>query len=172
MSSIAAASLVIGILVGVGGPILWWIFFRMDSHADFAQDTSADDPTPMTEAEVAQVESELQVIVPSSLRKFLLSERNTDDVDYGTVAGSPEGFIEMTKEYRAGFVGLPSWPKEWLYLGDAGDACPYVIDCMTGKMFELDKGDLRRKRLQTWDSFDAFIAEMISISRSVLEDEK
>lgn len=169
MSSFAAASLVIGILVVVGGPLLWQVFFRMDSGPDVPRDPSADDPTPMSEEEVARIESELQVAIPSSLRTFLLTKRNTEEVDYGTVAGSPEGFIEMTKEYRTGFVGLPPWPKEWLYLGDASDACPYVVDCITGRMFQLHKGDLRQRRLEEWDSFDEFIAEMISISRSVID---
>jgi len=110
----------------------------------------------MDSGDVARIEQELEVALPTELRDFLLSPRDELDPDDCTVMDDPESIIEMTKMYRLGFVGLPPWPKAWIYIGDESDACPYFVDCVTGEMARLHKGDPRQRPLAVYESFDVF----------------
>jgi hypothetical protein len=168
-SSLEAATVVCSILSLLGGPWLWWVFFRMGEDKNYDQPTGVIDETPMSDADIECVERELSLAMPESLKSFVQRERNSDEIDYETVAGSANGFIEMTREYRAGFVGMPKWPHEWLYFGDDGTACPYAIDCTTGEVLHLDHGNPKSRKLGSWPTFDVFLAEQREIAKEAEE---
>lgn len=128
------------------------------------------DGSPMTIADFEEVESTLNLTMPEPLKQFAMTERSIRDIDYEVIAGAPQGFIEMTLAYRAGFVGMPPWPNEWLCIGDDGTACPYAIDCVTERVLQLDHGNPERERLAVWDSFDDFLTEQQEICRIVEEE--
>lgn len=159
MSSFAAASLVIGILVLVGGPLLWWVFFRMESDpkADPHQ-PPPEPPRPMTLQEVASIEEALEVTLPKAYRSFVTSPRDFDEVDESSINSDPAFVIEATMVHRNGVAGLRPWPHDLVYIGDEADACPYVIDCATGKISRLHKGNLDTPPLKTFASFEKLLA--------------
>jgi hypothetical protein len=110
----------------------------------------------MTTQDIANIERKLEVILPTALRNFLVGNRNAFDPDEVEVSITPDAIIEMTEAYRSGYGRCPPWPKQWVYLGDEGDACPYYVDCETGSIARLHKGDFRTKPLATYESFEDF----------------
>lgn len=150
----AALIPLIGIL-GVAGPISYFLFFRGGSvkvdHDCF------DDQyrKPITEDEINKIEKTLAVTVPEQLKVFL-SSVNEKIPDSTSVWDSSDSIINATVDYRRGYEGLPKFDNELLYIGDELDACPYVINCMTGKVLKLDKGDLTLDLLEEFESFNHF----------------
>lgn len=157
MSDLAAASLAIGLLVLVGAPALYWVFFRMDQRPDPPQHESPDDSKPLSASDVARIEQQLGVALPADLRDFLVRER--DDLDPNTVSvmNDADSIIEMSRDYQAGYEGLLPWPTEWVYLGDENDACPYYVDCKTGEFIQLHKGNRKEKPLHAYRTFADYL---------------
>lgn len=154
MSSLNAALLVIGILICVGGPLLWWVFFRMDEHPT----PPAGEPLltgPIAEPDLLRIESSLGVKLPEAYRKYLGSPR-TQDIDEESIFGDADLIISATQEYREGFGGNPPWPGKWVYVGDEADACPYAIDVESGEVIQTDHGNPERKPLENFASFREF----------------
>lgn len=116
----------------------------------------------MKVSKVQQIESALDVKLPSAYRDFLANRRKDNTVDETTVTDEAEVIIEATLEYRKGFVDLPKWSASEVYIGDESDACPYVLDCESGRVVRLDKGNRERKPLQEWLSFEDFLRQMES----------
>lgn len=114
--------------------------------------------TIMTEPEIQSIEQALQVRLPKDYRQFLAADRGEDDPDDTTLEDAPGPIIEATQEYRAGFSGLQPWPDSLVYMGDESDACPYVIDCGSGEVRRLDKGNLVRRPLESFPSFGQFLS--------------
>ena len=112
----------------------------------------------MKSEDIAIIERELGLTVPDDLREFLTSERDGFDPDAVAVSDEPCAIVEMTIKYRNGFAGLPPWPQTWIYLGDEADACPHGIDCASGRVFKLHKGNAQRKALKHYESFAAYQA--------------
>lgn len=112
----------------------------------------------MTESQIQSIEQALRVKLPEWYRMFLASDREEVDPDDTTVEDAPWPIIEATQEYRAGFSGLQPWPDNLVYIGDEADACPYVIDCTSGEVRRLDKGNLARPPLETFPSFGQFLS--------------
>ena len=42
-------------------------------------------------------------------------------------------------------------------MGDEADACPYALDCQTGRLIHTDKGHLNRPPLADYTSFESFL---------------
>lgn len=156
MSALSASLLVLGMLIGIGGPILWWIFFRMDEASPTAIDPGEELPTAALAPEaLARIEESLELTLPAAYRDFLATAR-TRDIDGQSVFGDADLIISSTREYREGFGRNPKWPRSWVYAGDEGDACPYVVDTATGEVIKTDHGDPDRKPLERFASFVEF----------------
>lgn len=157
MPSHYAALLVIGILVLVGGPALYWVFFKMDSSpADSPMPTEAI--RPFSDSDVARIESGLNVRLPDDYATFLTQDRSEATVDDTTALSDADAIIAATQEYRRGFAGLPPWPHFYIYIGDETDACPYALDTASGRVIRMDKGNLDRAPLAQYPTFTAFSA--------------
>jgi hypothetical protein len=126
----------------------------------------------MNAEEIVRIERTLEVELPGALRTFLVEQRDEFDPDDVSVVDDPDAIIDMTKEYRSGFVGLEPWPKTWVYLGDESDACPYYIDCTTGQVARLHKGDVQQKPLDSYPTFVAFREETRVERKADAEAEK
>ena len=154
----AGIAIVFGGVLLLAGPGLWWVFFRMDERPHDA--LVAPEPVQrLVPDDIAEIERALDVRLPASYVLFL-STRDTGldvDVDGQSVLDDAKAIIDGTLEYRAGFVGLPPWPRTWVYVGDEGDACPYALDCETGGCFRLHKGDPMQPPLERHADFDAFL---------------
>jgi hypothetical protein len=156
MSTLSASLLVLGILIGLGGPTLWWIFFRMDEASPTAIDPGEELPTAALAPEaLARIEETLGLTLPTAYRNFLATAR-TRDIDGQSVFGDADLIISSTQEYREGFGGNPRWPRSWVYVGDEADACPYVVDTITGEVIRTDHGNPDRKPLERFASFKEF----------------
>lgn len=114
----------------------------------------------MSGDEIASIEAALELKLPEAYRDYLAKERK-DEIDGETVLGDAEPIIGWTKDYRAGFEGLAPWPPQWIYIGDAGDACPFAIDSGTGEVLQLDKGNTKRKPLARFASFREFLVAQV-----------
>ena len=150
-----AALVVIGAIALIGGPILWWIFFRMDEHSSFpsAPDTP---PRAMTAADVARIEQALDIVLPCDYAAFVQREvRNA--VDTTSVWDDADLVIEQTRAYRAGAYGQRPWPPQLVCIGDEDDACPRVVDCSTGACWRLEKGSLDQA-FQRFDNFQHYLS--------------
>lgn len=159
--------MVLGGLSLGGGPMLWWVFFRMDENKTYDAPSEEGDATPVSEADVARIETTLNVVLPAPLRDFLKTERDAELVDFMTVAGTAEIIIEMTTEFRNGVGKFPKWPSHWVCFGDDGSGCPHVIDCKTSEVLCLDHGD-SRATIWTRSSFEDFIRHEEKISREAI----
>ncbi|MEN3943851.1 SMI1/KNR4 family protein [Prosthecobacter sp. SYSU 5D2] len=117
----------------------------------------------MTEEDIAKIETALGVCLPADYRAHL-AKNDEDEEEHGvvddvTAMRDAYGIIKATRDYRAGFEGLPPWPAHWVYMGDEADACPYAVDCVSGQFRKTDKGNLLRPPLKAYASFDEFHAE-------------
>lgn len=110
----------------------------------------------MTEDQIRILEDSLSLKLPADYRRFLTEDPGEDLLDDTTVMRDVDAIIEATLDYRKGFEGLPPWPSHWLYMGDEADACPYVLDCLTGELIRTDKGHLNREPLTRYPSFQHF----------------
>jgi hypothetical protein len=153
---IEGAVIVIGALIVLGGPILWWIFYRMDEMHGVVF-PPAEPLRSMSAADVAMMERELDVALPADYAAFVQGPR-TDDVDSTSVIDDAASVIELTQQYRAGAYGLPPWPAHLVYIGDESDASPRVLDCATGECLQYDKGVIDDRPIERFASFTAFLA--------------
>ncbi|MDQ8183870.1 SMI1/KNR4 family protein [Pelagicoccus sp. SDUM812005] len=164
MSDLAAASLVIGILVLVGGPALYWIFFK--DGTDYTEHNAAtDEPTPLKQKEVDEIERSLAVTLPRSYSAFLQSE-NRRGIDDTTILSNAELIISFTEDYRKGFESVDPWPSNLVYIGDEGDATPFILDTNDGFIRRHPKGYITKKPFESYDSFDSFLNEMEEKNKS------
>lgn len=147
MSSLQAALLVA--LLFVAALIVWRTFFREEGNA------LHNDPEPVNRlaaSDVQSIEAVLGVTLPADYARFLQEER-PDAIDCTTVRDDAELIIGFTQDYR----GDSGWPAHLVWIGDEADGCPYTLDCLTGEVFRLEKGNLRK----AWDrhpSFAEFVA--------------
>lgn len=113
----------------------------------------------MTEASVQKIESTLGVVLPTDYRAFLKQSPRPEIPDDTSVYSHPDMVIEATLEYRQGFAGLRAWPTNWVCFGDEADACPYAVDCASGRVLRTNKGHFDSRPLEEWNAFSAFVAE-------------
>ncbi|HYF36143.1 MAG TPA: SMI1/KNR4 family protein [Prosthecobacter sp.] len=124
----------------------------------------------MSEDQIVAIELKLGVKLPPDYRAFLMRDVGDDVLDEVTVLTEGDQIVEATLEYRRGFAGLPPWPEHWVYAGDESDACPYVVDCLSGRFMQTDKGNLKRPPLQDFGSFEQFHERRKEAARE--EDER
>lgn len=124
----------------------------------------------MNAQEIEAIESALGIALPAPYRAFLASPRDPGLIDDTTVLDDPQAIIEATRDYRNGFGGLPPWPAHYLYVGDEADACPYVLDCVSGTLFRSDKGHPTKRPLERYSDFAAFVAAKRSLAENDTDD--
>ena len=153
-----AAAVVIGGMALIGGPALWWVFFRMD-RAPAVANAMPEPVRRLSGEDIATIERELGVTLPAAYKRFLTEREEGSDVaiDADSVCDDARTVIDATLQYRAGFAGLPAWPAAWVYVGDEADACPYALDCASGACLRLDKGHPLREPLERHADFEAFL---------------
>jgi len=54
----------------------------------------------------------------------------------------------------------PPWPTEFVVIGDEDDACPYALNCTTGRIIQTDHGNLKKAPLQEFDDMARLVAEL------------
>lgn len=118
----------------------------------------------MTEEDIVRIETALEVSLPADYREHL-AKHDEDEEEHGlvddvTAMRNADEIIAATRDYRAGFAGLPAWPAHWIYMGDEADACPYAVDCVSGHLRQMDKGNPLRPPLKEYESFAEFHAQL------------
>jgi hypothetical protein len=153
MSSLQAALLVAVLVVPVAALIVWRTFFREDGNP---VDTVPAEPiNRLSASDVQSIETALGVTLPADYARFLQEER-PEAIDCTTVRDDAELIIGFTQDYR----GDSDWPVHLVWIGDEADGCPYTLDCLSGEVFRLQKGNL----LKAWDrhpGFAEFVAEKL-----------
>ena len=151
LSSLHAALLVIGIFTPVAALIIWLQFFRENSGPDHMV---PDEPINLLSAsDVQEIEATLGVALPTDYALFLQASR-PEQIDNTTVRDDPDLIIGFTQDYRK----RSGWPPNYVWVGDEADGCPYTLDCVTGEVFRLQKGNMQK----SWDrhpSFSEFVAK-------------
>jgi len=130
--------------------ILWRVFARKGS----APGTSipALPVNLLSPSDIASIATALGVTLPADYARFLQAQRPAA-IDETSVRDDAELIIEFTREYR----DSSRWPAHLVWIGDEADACPRVLDCNSGEVFRVEKGNLEK----AWDryaSFSAFVA--------------
>ena len=148
MSLVHPALLIL--LALIAALILWRAFARKNGAP------KAMIPAPpinlLSASDIAAIEAALGVTLPIDYARFLQAER-PEAIDETSVRDDAELIIGFTREYR----DSNHWPAHLVWLGDEADACPRVLDCISGEVFRVEKGNLRK----AWDrhpSFSAFVA--------------
>lgn len=147
----SAGLLLLGLLAPIAALILWRVFVRQDAPVP----ESVPEPIhPMSAADILAIETALGVTLPADYARFVQTGR-PEGIDDTSVRDCPDLIIDATREYRES----SQWPVHLVWIGDEADACPRVLDCLSGEVFRVEKGNLRK----AWDrhaSFSAFVAAM------------
>lgn len=157
-SSLQGALLVIVPLLLVGAANYWYWFVR---------DGAAPTPPPpepvqsMTAADVAAIEAELGVRLPLAYVRFVQAARD-DTIDATSVSDNPAHVVEMTRAYRDGEFGGKPWPPHLVFIGDEADACPRVLDCESGVVVRVGKGDLSTRPIERYEDFGRFVGSRLA----------
>lgn len=141
------------IAVPIAALALWWLCFRQGGDDGTLDSTPLDEPIKLLSVDDVQaIERALGVTLPSDYAAFLQKDR-PGHVDSTTVRDDPELIIGFTQDYRSS----NGWPTHFVWVGDEADGCPYTLDCETGEIFRLQKGNLGK----AWDrhrSFSEFVS--------------
>lgn len=167
MPPLQAALLVIGLLALVGGPLLYWIFFKMDN--DSLPESVLDQnelPSSLLASDIKQIEARLGITLPLAYSNFLKARHNHPLIDDTTIMCDINSIVEDTLMWRH---ERNSWPNRWLCIGDEADACPYALDCENGRLIRTDKGNPTAPPLDEYENFEAFLREY---QKSIQEDER
>jgi hypothetical protein len=68
--------------------------------------------------------------------------------------------IQRTLEQRSGYEGAPAWPSQFVVIGDEDDACPYALDCSTGRIIQTDHGNLKKTPLLEFTGITELVDEI------------
>ncbi|MCX2831464.1 SMI1/KNR4 family protein [Microbulbifer thermotolerans] len=156
MSSFCAFIITIFSFLIFFAPVFYFIFIRSDDRTDVSLAREEGGVNSFDDFQVEYVQKELDVKLPKEYVDFVKIDRPFF-IDSTALIDDAFVIIELTKRYRLGEDGLPKWPNSYVYIGDEADACPYVIDCQSNKVFKLDKGNVDRPPLLEFDSFQKFI---------------
>jgi hypothetical protein len=130
--------------------ILWRVFARKDRAPEMM--IPAPPINLLSPSDIASIETALGVTLPADYARFLQTQR-PEAIDETSVRDDAELIIGFTREYR----DSNQWPGHLVWIGDEADACPRVLDCISGELFRVEKGNLQK----AWDrhpSFSAFVA--------------
>ena len=116
----------------------------------------------MTSHHLRTIEASLGINLPASYKNVMAA------FPWPTFQGStevslwddPTPIVEQTLEYRSGFGGAPPWPAEFVVIGDEEDACPYALNCTSGRIIQTDHGDLKKTPLREFDDITELVAEL------------
>jgi hypothetical protein len=95
----------------------------------------------MTSTDLDKIEQTLGLRLPADYRTLMTGDSADRLVNSGLFTDAGK-VIERTLEQRNGFGGAPPWPARFVYLGDQEDACPYALDCTSGRVTHSDHGRL------------------------------
>ena len=112
----------------------------------------------MKQVAVNEVEIALGIKLPDDYINIFSSQDEEYFPDEVSLIRDPKSIIESTMEYRNGFSGLPKWPSSYIYIGDEADACPYVLNTESGSIAKLDKGNIEKQPIHTFQNINEFIA--------------
>jgi hypothetical protein len=118
----------------------------------------------MQAEDVATMERLLCVTLPADYKKAMV------DFPWPDYAGGTDLSlfddaslnIKRTFEYRAGYMGAPPWPADFVHVGDDDDACPYALCCRDGTIVKTDHGNLTKKPLVTYTNIGFLVNEIQS----------
>jgi hypothetical protein len=122
----------------------------------------------MNKDDLITMEQALQVQLPAAYQSAVVPfpwPEFADSTDW-SLWDDAAAIIELTLEYRAGYGGAPAWPPHYVHIGDADDACPYVLNCLDGTIIQTDHGNLTEPPLESYPDARAFVAHL----QSVLDD--
>ena len=116
----------------------------------------------MTLDQIRTIESALGITLPDS---YITVMTNYPWPEFAGSTGAslwddPTPIVEQTAEYRNGFGGAPTWPREMVFIGDEDDACPFALNCETGRIVQTNHGNLNKAPLQEFDDITAFVLEL------------
>jgi len=155
MSSLAAASLVIGLMLIIGGPLLYWVFYKMDSPS-FPEDLVRSDRSTVNNKGIGLIETSLGVKLP---KQYIHALGSADLIlDNVSLLDKAESIIEATLLYRKGLGELEPWPEYLVYIGDEADASPYILSCDDGSVIRSDKGDITRPPITEFKEVNEFLS--------------
>jgi hypothetical protein len=116
----------------------------------------------MTLDQLRMIEAALSITLPDAY-KHAMAAYPWPEFQGSTEASlwdDPAPVIEQTLEHRSGFGGAPPWPLEFVIIGDEDDACPYALDCATGRIIQTDHGNLTKTPLQEFDGITELVSEL------------
>ena len=113
----------------------------------------------MKDKDLSSIEKALGLVLPASYKSVFIGGPIEDHRELG-LFDDPELIVARTEEYRTGFGGAPKWPSHLVYVGDQEDACPYILDSITGVIVQSDHGD-PSSVLATYSSANVLIEELI-----------
>ena len=115
-----------------------------------------------TDNELQALEEALGIYLPGGYKSFLKADRDAFAGEIGnqTIFDDVDQIVGFAYEYRKGFTSCPPWPKNYIYVGDEMDACPYVLNTETEELIRTNKGWVNDKPLEKWNSFSDFIHSM------------
>jgi hypothetical protein len=115
----------------------------------------------MTTQQLQMIESTLNVVLPEAYKQVMASypwpayQGSTE----ASLWDDPSAIVEQTQAQRAGFGDSPQWPQNFVVIGDEDDACPYALDCATGRIVQTDHGNLKVQALAEFLSIAELVAE-------------
>ena len=146
MTDTEALLLTFGLFIIFAGPVLYWLFFWDGEQAEDA--LGVQKASNLTEQDIVAIEAVLDVELPQLLKRIMM-DRAQCGLDRVSLFDDSSVIIETTQGYRR---GVPPWPMAWVWLGDEVDACPYILNCQTYAVWQLDKGNPTAKPIQKFES--------------------
>ena len=95
----------------------------------------------MNTADIAKIEMALGITLPEVYRNTIAGSSAPRLSELG-IFDDAMLIIERTEEQRKGYGAAQPWPKQYVYIGDQEDACPYAMDCGSGVVIHSDHGSL------------------------------
>lgn len=141
-----------------------WSFGALTSQSSAVGELypSGGQTRAMTLDQLRSIESALAITLPDAYRSTMAAY--PWQAFHGSAEASlwddPEPIIDQTRAYRSGFGGAPPWPTEFVVIGDEDDACPYAINCTTGRIIQTDHGNLKKTPLQEFDQITDLVSEL------------
>lgn len=125
----------------------------------------------MNAKDISKIETALGVSLPQSYKSAMCPflwpayEGTTD----ASLWDDANAIVEETLAQRKGFGGAPPWPKNLIVIGDENDACPYALDCDTGRVIYTDHNRLEEEPLDEFSDLSKLIEQVRDTWEKALE---